>query len=786
MHEKVESSAAQNRLSILRGGARFAIVLMALATLCLPAVAQESTAQDWYQKGQDLARNGSLLDAVKAYDNAIDLSPGNLDARLNKAVALHQAGKINESVAAQNEAVKAAISYLGDLNQSVQVFNKAIEPVTSSSPVVLAEAWDHRGFLLADLAGPLGNNMSMYEEAIKCFDRAIELDPQRKVALINKGAVLGTRLNRDDEALLAYEKAIELGGANAKDNESLSNAWSGKGTVLAKLGRFNESIDAFDKAIELSPQTAAFVWLSKGDAFNESGRYEEAVKAYDKVVELNPDSMKALSAHAYGSKGDALSAWGKYDEAVKAYDNAIEQYPLEPMGAQTWYKKGLALEVLGRQAEAEAAYSKARELGYEAPFASSLVLTNVISVGDDEFIEVSNSENETQTFKGLNLTIDDKGSIALPDFTLEPGERIRFHLGAGESNETDIFLDSDLALDDLAGNLTLKNASGTLDKFAAYWTPEETARDWFEKGEELSMNGSTEEAMAAYEWAVELDQEMAEAWIGKGYAKSRLAFVDKDPAGYNESLLSFERAIELNRSQSQAWNGKATLLSMMGRYEEAVEAYGASLEIDPLQPWVLVGKANALWKLGRHDESIAASDEAIDAAFETVEKAYVWFERAHLFAEDGDYNGTVEALNRATELAPDDKNFWINGGVLLSAHLGRYEEALTYIDRALEIDPEYADAWISKAQILGPSLGRYDESLEACEKALEIDPEDPDAWRLKGLILMNLGRDEEALAALEEAIDLDPQNGYAWFLKGSLLQRLGRESEAEAASFVSG
>lgn len=412
---------------------------------------------------------------------------------------------------------------------------------------------------------------------------------------------------------------------------------------------------------------------------------------------------------------------------------------------------------------------------------TTLALTNVISVGEDEFIEMANNGEETELFEGLILTIDDKGSVVLPDFILEPGERIRFHLGSGERNETDIFLNSGLALDDVSGNLTLKDSAGTLETFAAYWTPEETARDWFEKGEELMVNGSTEEALAAYERAIELDLEMAEAWIGKGYAKSRLAFIDKDPAGYNESLLSFERAIELNRSQSQAWNGKATLLSMMGRYDEAVEAYDASLEIDPLQPWVLVGKANALWKLGRHDESIAAGDKAIDATSETVEKAFVWFERAHLFAEDGDYKGTVEALERATELAPDDKNFWINGGVLLSAHLGRYEEALTYIDRALEIDPEDADAWLSKAQILGPSSGRYNESLEACEKAIEIDPENPESWRLKGLILMNLGRDEEALVAFDEAIELDPQNGFAWHLKGNLLQRLGREDEADAA-----
>ncbi len=343
----------------------FAIALIAIAILCASAVAQENTAEGWYQKGQELARNGSLLDAVQAYDKAIDLNPGNLDARLNKAMALHKAGKINESAFARDEAVKAAISYLGDLNQSSQVFNKAIEPVTSSSPAELAEAWDYRGFLLADLAGPLGNNMSMYEEAVKFFDRAAELDPQGKEAWIFKGSVLDTRLNRSDEAVAAYDKAIELDGANAEDNESLSNAWSGKGTALAKLRRDNESIEAFDKAIELNPQASAFVWLSKGDALNQSGRYEEAAFAYDKVVEQNSDSTKALTAHAYSSKGDALSAWGKYDEAVIAYDEAIEQYPLETMGAQTWYKKGIALKMLGRTSNADAAFAKAKELGYE-------------------------------------------------------------------------------------------------------------------------------------------------------------------------------------------------------------------------------------------------------------------------------------------------------------------------------------------------------------------------------------------------------------------------------------
>lgn len=608
MYGKVESFVAGCRPQRLSAGVKFGIVLIALAALCTSAAAQENTAQDWYQKGQDLARNGSLLDAVNAYDKAIDLNPGNLDARLNKAMALHQAGKANESVAAQNEAVKGAISFLGDLNQSVQVFNNVIEPATSSSPAELAEAWDQRGFLLADLAGPLGDNVSMYEEAIAYFDRAIELDPQRKSAWINKGAVLGTRLNRYDEALLAYEKAIELGGADAEDNETLSNAWNGKGAALAKLGRLNESMDAFDKAIELSPQTAAFVWLSKGDVFNESGRYDEAVEAYDKVVELN-SSMKALIAHAYDSKGDALSAWGRYDEAVKAYDNAIEQYSVEPMGAQTWYKKGLALEALGRKNEANVAFSKAEELGYEMPFASSLVLTDIVSVGDDEFIEMTNDGADAQTFEDLTLTIDDKGSVVLPDFILEPGERIRFHLGSGERNETDIFLNSGLALDDVSGNLTLKDSAGTLDKFTAYWTPEANPEYWIEKGRQLQSVESYEDALDALNNATDVDPQNAMAWLSKAQ------ILGPSSGRYNESLEACEKAIEIDPENPESWRLKGLILMNLGRDEEALVAFDEAIELDPQNGFAWHLKGNLLQRLGREDEADAALARAEELGF---------------------------------------------------------------------------------------------------------------------------------------------------------------------------
>lgn len=308
---------------------------------------QENLSEGWYKASQELFKNGSYEESIKALNSAIELDSRNATLWDAKASSLSMAAAFSGNRSQYNESLTAQ--------------DKAIELDPENSTLRI-----HKGFLIASLADLSGHkNESLYEEALKEFDKAIELDPQDMEAWNYKGSVLDTRLNRSDEALLAYDKAIELEGANAEDNESLSNAWSGKGTALAKLGRYNESFEAFDKAIELNPQSAAFVWLSKGDALNQSGRYEEAASAYDKVVELNSDSMKALTAHAYGSKGDALSAWGKYDEAVAAYDKALEQYLLEPMGAQTWYRKGIALKALGRSSEADAAFAKAKELGYE-------------------------------------------------------------------------------------------------------------------------------------------------------------------------------------------------------------------------------------------------------------------------------------------------------------------------------------------------------------------------------------------------------------------------------------
>lgn len=60
---------------------------------------------------------------------------------------------------------------------------------------------------------------------------------------------------------------------------------STKGKALLKLGKYNESIEAFNTAIELSPNDG-IQWFNKGKALQALNRTTEANEAFAKANEL--------------------------------------------------------------------------------------------------------------------------------------------------------------------------------------------------------------------------------------------------------------------------------------------------------------------------------------------------------------------------------------------------------------------------------------------------------------------------------------------------------------------
>ncbi|AKB43939.1 tetratricopeptide repeat protein [Methanosarcina vacuolata] len=270
----------------------------------------------------------------------------------------------------------------------------------------------------------------------------------------------------------------------------------------------------------------------------------------------------------------------------------------------------------------------------------------------------------------------------------------------------------------------------------------EEAIQHFEKGLAFYKLGRYEEAIIAYEKALEIDHKHIDSWNNKGIALYCLG-------RYEEALQAYDQSLKIDSKSICAWNNKGITLYDLGRYEEAIIAYDHSLEIDSKSTYAWSNKGNALNKLGRYEEAIKACDTAISIDSKCDD---AWNGKGIALKKLGRYEEAIIAYDKAIETGPKYIHAWNNKGIALYC-LGRYEEAIITYKKALEINPKYVPAWNRKGNAFN-DLGRYEEALQAYEKALEIDPKYVYAWHNKGIALENLGRHEEASACYKRAEEL--------------------------------
>lgn len=153
-------------------------------------------------------------------------------------------------------------------------------------------------------------------------------------------------LNYCEEAIACYQKAIEY---KPEDDA----AWNNIGITQAKQKNYKAAVISYDRALEIQPRNS-IAWLNRGIALVELGRYEEAIASYDKVIELKTNEYKA-----WYNRGLVLAKLKWHEETVLSYDNALA---IKPDCYKSWNNRGIALSYLNRHQEAIASYQHATAL----------------------------------------------------------------------------------------------------------------------------------------------------------------------------------------------------------------------------------------------------------------------------------------------------------------------------------------------------------------------------------------------------------------------------------------
>jgi CHAT domain-containing protein/tetratricopeptide (TPR) repeat protein len=181
-----------------------------------------------------------------------------------------------------------------------------------------------------------------FEDALFCFEKVIELEPDNHKAWLIRGIALGD-LGRFEEAINSYDKALEF-------KPDLHEAWYNRGIALGDLGRLEEAINSYDKALEFKPDLHE-AWYNRGFALDDLGRLEEAINSYDNALKFQPDYHEV-----WAKRGDALDNLGRLEEEINSYDNALK---FKPDYHEVWCNRGFALNNLGRLEEAINSYDNA-------------------------------------------------------------------------------------------------------------------------------------------------------------------------------------------------------------------------------------------------------------------------------------------------------------------------------------------------------------------------------------------------------------------------------------------
>ncbi len=212
-------------------------------------------------------------------------------------------------------------------DEAIRAYNKAIELDRSFG-------WPYSNLALTYLA------QSKYPEAVLLYQHSITLleHDVEKAASWNSLGNLYRHMNDYENAVKAYQMADDLDPQNA--------------------GRRDQATLAYSESNSQNVQ----VWTELGNLFFKSGSYTEAMQAYTKAVEIDPDSGWAQSNLAM-----AYVFQGKLKQAESLYLKSIELFTSDKDKVVSWNRLGNVYRKLNDVDRAAAAYENALKLSNEKP-----------------------------------------------------------------------------------------------------------------------------------------------------------------------------------------------------------------------------------------------------------------------------------------------------------------------------------------------------------------------------------------------------------------------------------
>ena len=205
----------------------------------------------------------------------------------------------------------------------------------------LALQVDHPAAL--QLLGLLARKAGDPARAEELMRRSLQADPRQPHVLNNLGNLLDS-LKRREEALNCFDEALNI-------ETRYADAHYNRARVLHGVGRIDEAATALRRAVALVTLPKA-PWLQlQAQMEDESGRPDEALATLNRALRIGPARPALLH-----NRATLLQRRHRHTEALADHEMALA---LGLDAADAHYNRGNTLQSLGRSADAVAAYRRA-------------------------------------------------------------------------------------------------------------------------------------------------------------------------------------------------------------------------------------------------------------------------------------------------------------------------------------------------------------------------------------------------------------------------------------------
>ncbi|KAJ3416949.1 cytochrome c oxidase subunit 1 [Chytridiales sp. JEL 0842] len=585
--------------------------------------------------------------------------------------------------------------------------------------------------------------MSFVDKAIRDYSRAIHMCPSDYLLYLYRGRLL-LKQGRMKLATYDFHSAFEL-------NSAIAQTFVQRVLVLSFQRKYEQIISEFDERSRIESIDDPDLYMLIAKARVKCNDNEGAIRDLSKAIEYNRKEPQI-----YLQRGICYENLKDWTNAAAEFTKCIA---LNPNYSKAYYHRGLcklhegnsrgvvdldrALKLDGKFFEAY--LTRASYYHTKGSYAEGIEDCN-------EALRLEPTSIRAHLLRGACKCKLHQYGLAILDFTkaihLDKTSHFAFY---NRAVTYQLLEDYENAIKDYSIVLLIHNDSNAYrNRGLIYWKQGDAenalldlfaARDNFPGDARLhgllalclQKVGRTEESLAAFTSAIRVNQNLIEAYLGRGNV---YASINDTKAARSD----YARVIHMYPTCTEAYVNMAYTMQAEGRYKKAWELFTMAIAINPLCTSALEGRSIV-----------------------------------HYIMRN--YFGALIDICKAIELHPDNAEYLTNRGVIYQA-LNDPIAALQSYKLAIQKDKKYPLAYFNAANLYF-SQQRWEQALEYFERALRLDPEDFSAILNRGITKSMLGDTTGALEDFNLSILLNPTSPEVYFNRANLFQKMGNFDEAD-------